>query len=296
MLKIKARYLVNRRNIICIAIGLLMQLNCQAQNFQYLPDIQPVDLKPQMRAEPLSATLYSLPASTISMFLENVLIYDSQDQFETLPYIVGFDRGKTTGGPGDIAYAMGLNVKNDISSYSLLVPGRIINHPDTGEKIGLEANVIGSAILQKGGTPQTVLIVNSETSIEANTRLVPAVGIDLPVSIDVRYPDKALSGYVLSIQIGAKIGGPFDTAVISLGKSDGIEQGHLLDLTEGDREVTDANTYKTIHLPTTKFGEIVIYKVSEKISLGLITYSERVVIANDKVVVPAQVVNVANKQ
>lgn len=296
MLKMATRFFIASDNLFRIGIGLLLALNCTAQSFQYLPDIQPVDLKPQMRAEPLSAILYSLQSSDISMFLENVLIYDSKDQFETLPYVVGFDRNKTTGGPGDIAYAMGLNVKNDISSYSLLVPGRVISHPDTGEKIGLEANVIGSAILQKAGVPQTVLIVNSETSIETNTRLIPAVGIDLPVLINVRYPDKMLSGYILSIQVGANIGGPFDTAIVSLGRRDGIEQGHILDLTEGERELTDENTYKTVKLPTTKFGEIIIYQVKDKISLGIITYSERVVVANDIVVVPAQVVNVANKK
>ncbi len=256
---------------------------CSADQYHYLPDTQVVDLKPQMRPEPFSSTLYTLPSDDVSVYLRNILLFDSKDEYERLPYVVGFDRDNSIGAEGEIAYTKGLKTNDDISSYSLLAIGEVLTHPDTGREIGIEAYVIGSAELVNGGFPQTILINETTSTIDLGTKIIPSVGIDLPSVLDVRYPDQAMKGYVLSIEQDGMGGGGYSVAVVSLGKKHGIKQGQVLNLIEGVREVNDPESFAEIELPEGKFGEIMIYKVADKISLGIVTTSNRMVVAKDKV-------------
>lgn len=251
------------------------------QGFRYLPDDQVVELKPQMRPEPLTSTIYTLPTDYISAYLDNVILFDNMDQYEALPYIVGFDRDNTIASANDIAYTKGINADSDVSSYSLLEPGEELINPETGEKVGLQVFVIGSAELQKEGNPQTVLITDAKTTIDIGTRLTPSVGIDLPAIMDVKFADNPMQGYILSIANDSDSGGPYIPVVVSLGKRHGLKQGQVLSLKEGVREVKDPDSFKQIELPKNKFGEVLIYKVADKISLGIIMYSNRVVVPND---------------
>lgn len=270
--------------------ALLLGLACtiHAQEFQYLPELEIVDLKPQMRPIPLSAALYSISTDRIITYLENILIFDSKDEYETLPYIVGFDRDNTMVGAGDIAYTRGLSLKRDLSEYSFLHPGAMLVHPETKEELGLEAYIIGRGTLKDFGETQTVLVTESSSILEVNTRLVPLVGVSLPASLEVKYPPKKLEGFVVAIPPNKQLAGVYSPVVISLGRRDGLRQGHVLDLIEGIREVDDPNTYtrKEITLPYAKIGEVLIYSVREKISLGLITYATRAIFIDDRVDVP----------
>lgn len=267
--------------IICIWAS-----NACTEEPRYLPYSEVVKLSPQMRSEPLTAKLYSINAGKLAMYLNNILIFDSKDDFEELPYIVAFDRDESMGNVGDIAYTAGLNTNKGISSYSTVLMGEQLTHPDTGEDIGVEAFVTGNAIIQQDGNPQTVLLTKVAKAIDLNTRLTPSVGIDMPAVIDVKYPDKMISGYILSVQADEVGGGGYSTAVISLGQRDGIKQGYVFDIKEGERARTDQYTDKEINLPASKIGELLVYKVDRKTSLAIITYSDRMITPLDMVYVP----------
>lgn len=259
-----------------------------AEQYQYLPDTQVVDLKPQMQASPLTATLYSVSTENLITYLRNFVIFDSKEQFDALPYVVGFDQDKRIAGPGDRAYTRGLNTKGDISSYSFLIPGKTFTNPDTDAIVGFQALVSGTAEVQQFGDPQTIMIVSALTTIEAGTKLIPSVGIDLPAVIDARYPDKAMCGYVLAVALNQAGGGEFSVVMLTLTKKDGLKQGHVLDLVDGTRKVQDVNTLKSVSLPPDKFGEVLIYKVDDRVSLGVVTYASHIVSPNDVVRVLSQ--------
>jgi hypothetical protein len=259
-----------------------------AEQFQYLPDTQEVDLKPQMQPSPLTATLYSVSTENLITYLRNFVMFDSKEQFDELPYVVGFDQDKRIAGPGDVAYTRGLSAKGDISSYSFLIPGKTFTNPGTDKVIGFQALVSGTAELTQFGDPQTIMIESALTTIEAGTKLIPSVGIDLPAVIDARYPDKSMCGYVLAVSLNQAGGGELSVVMLSLTKKDGLKQGHVLDLVDGQRKVRDVNTLKTVYLPPDKFGEVLIYKVDDRISLGVVTYATHIVSPNDVVRVLSQ--------
>lgn len=250
--------------------------------FHYLPELDIVELSPQMRKEPLSAVLYSIKTDILAIFLENILLFDSVDQYQTLPYIVSFQEQRNIGAAGDIAYTKGINVKNDVAEFSLLAPGRILTHPETGEELGMQAFIIGRAVVEKFADPQTVKINQVSEVAEINTRLVPLVGLDLPAIVDVRYPTKVMSGYILAVQHDHLLGGEYMPVVISLGKRDGIKQGHVLNIVDPKITKVDPNTQVDVKMPKVKVGEVMVYKPGDKISLAIITTSNRVIIPNDR--------------
>lgn len=256
-----------------------------AEDFQYLPDIETVQLKPMMRPEPYTATIYSVIADDLLKITENVLIFDSVDQYENLPYIIACDEKRNIVNVGDIAYTRGIEVKNDYTEYSILRAGKLLEHPVTKESLGLEVFVNGRAEVQKFDDPQTILIKQALSAIELNARLVPLVGIDLPAIIDVKYPTRPMSGYILTIERDLSVGGAYMPVTITLGRRDCLKLGHVLDIVEQTREVTDPNTRDKVSLPLTKIGEVMVYKVGAKISLGVITYSNRSIVPSDKVMV-----------
>jgi len=259
-----------------------------AEQFQYLPDTRVVDLKPQMQAAPLTATLYSVATEKLIIYLRNFVIFDSKEQFDELPYVVGFDQDNHIAGSGDIAYTRGLNTRGDISSYSLLIPGKTFTNPGTEAIVGFQALVSGTAEVQQFGDPQTIMIKSALTSIELGTKLIPSVGIDLPAVIDARYPDKSMCGYVLAVSLNQAGGGEFSVVMLSLTKKDGLKQGHVLDLIDGQRKVKDVNTLNSVALPPDKYGEVLVYKVDDRISLGIVTYASHIVSPNDVVRVLSQ--------
>lgn len=264
----------------CIIIGIG---TVQAGQFQYLPDTQVVDLKPQMQAAPLTATLYSVSTEKLLIYLRNFIMFDSKEAFDALPYVLAFDQENHVAGPGDLAYTRGLNARSDVSSYSFLAPGKQFYNPETGALIGFQALIAGTAEVQQFGDPQVITITSSLTAIEPGTKLIPSVGIDLPAVIDARYPDKAMSGYILSVALNQAGGGDFSVVMLSLTAKDGLKQGHVLDLIDRNREVLDINTRNNVTLPPDKFGEVLIYKVDDHISLGVVTFCSRIVVPNDVV-------------
>lgn len=272
----------------CILLFMLGWISAfvYAQDMQLLPEMQTVELFPTMRPEPLTASLYNLKTGPITKFLQDVLIFDDMDQYETLPYVVGFDRNAKIGGAGDLAYTKGLHVRNDVTEFSFLAPGNELEHPYTGEKLGLEVFLIGRGIVQEFGPTQSVLITKTTTNIDINTRITPLSGLTIPESFDVKYPAKYMHGYILSIPEDRELAGQYSVVIISLGSRDGIKQGNVLDIVEGIREVSDPNKFEDVTLPSAKVGEVLVFSVKEKISLALITYSLRTIIIDDEVKVP----------
>jgi hypothetical protein len=268
-----------------VALALVACTADAAEQFEYLPDEQEVVWKPQMVPAAIDSALYTINSDDLKTLLDDILLFDDIEQFEALPYIVGFDKDANIGSAGDLAYVMGLDPNSQITSFSLLNTGKIFQEPEAEEVVGLEVNVIGSAQLVSSGTPQVIKINETSTVLEAGIRLIPKVGLDLPAVINAQYPARAMQGYVLALGKDFFGGGDYSLVVINLGTRDGVTQGSVLDLREGLRELTDTFNDEVLSIPTVKFGEVLIYKAAEKISLGIITSSSRMVVNNDVVAV-----------
>lgn len=243
-----------------------------------------VELKPEMRVEPLTDALDYIDIEKISSYLENIVIFKNNDEYKDLPYILSFDKGADMGASHDIAYSIGINSEDNISAYTLLMPGETLVDPDTKETLGFYADVIGSAEVQRWGSPQTLLIQHALTSIERGHRIIPRIGLDLPSIIALKRPVTPMSGRVLSVE-NENVGvGAYSIAILNLGIRDGAQRGDLIDILEAPVYSRDPITSKDVLLPTEKFGKLMIYKTFDKISLAIVIESNRPVIIGDQII------------
>jgi hypothetical protein len=269
-------------------IGMLLGANQPGFAVQRGTNDVDVILRPQMRAEPLDKPVYRINTASLNSYLQNVVEIANPDDYSELPYITAFAGDAYNGGAGDLAYATGIQPKDKQSYYSLVNSGRELVNPDTQELLGIEAYVIGNAELRSySRESQSIYISKASETVGIGTRLIPRVALELPNILEARVPNKSMLGYVLSINYQDAGVGSHSTAIIGLGKRDGLERGDLLYLMDVPQEVTDLYTKETSTMKSRKFGEIVIYKVMEKFSLGFVLSATRSVLINDKVIAMA---------
>jgi len=249
-----------------------------------LPAAGVVVLKPEVRVEPKSKALYTIPSDDLITYFNNIVLFDTMDEYDNLPYIFGFNKDKNMGGNGDAAFALGFNADDNISALSMIKYKKKYIDPVTGKLIGFKADVIGDAEVMQLGVPTTLLITDITTSIDSGTKLIPRTGLDLPLTISVKNPDIAMSGYVLETEAEGVGSGTYTVLAINLGQKDGLQQGNILYLMEKPRSVLDPYTNKKVQMPIVKFGEVIVYKVGDKISLAIISSADRPVLPTDHVV------------
>lgn len=245
-----------------------------------------VSLKPQMRSEPLDGAKYVLQTADMIQYLDNIIVFDSIDAYEAQPRILGFASDSTFGSAGDIAYATGILAGENISAYTLLKVGQDYKNPATGEFLGVQALITGEADVQNYDVPQTLKITRAKEHIEIGARLIQRTGLDLPATIEAKPARKGIEGYIISVKNPKTGVGKYSTLAVGLGSRNGLQVGDLLELKERPKELKDTKLGKKYTTKTTSFGEVLIYKVMEKVSLGIILSTEHPVVVKDIVFSP----------
>ena len=244
-----------------------------------------VVLKPKMVPQPYNKPVYKIKTANMASYLDNIVLLDDEDEFTNLPYLIGFAGDTNVGSAGDTAYSSGIKADTAQTFYTVINSGGLLVNPHTQEDLGLQVYSVGDANLRSyNGKSQTLYITKSTEAIDIGSRLIPRVALDMPDILEVKLPDKPMLGYILSIKYQDTGVGKFSTVVISLGKRNGLQQGDLLYLMDVPQEITDLYTQEKNSMLERKFGEIVIYKSMEKVSLGFILEASRSVLINDKVV------------
>lgn len=193
----------------------------------------------------------------------------------TSRYVVSFEKKSISmGGAKDRIFVSGLAKDNHIN-YFLVKPNFSYYHPDTREYLGTEIFIIGKAGVVQRGRLSLLNIESAKEPIRSGTLVLPSRSLDLPDDISVTTPKKKLNGYILSTIPGLANAANNNVVVVSLGSRDGVEFGQLLKIKQSDLVTRDPYDYKkkyTIPLSKPK-GEIVIYDVFDKLSLGLVLTS-----------------------
>ena len=242
-------------------------------------------LQPKIRSELLSKTRYILDSKTLLPFLSNMVVFEDQEEIDALPYVLGYLSSRILGGVGDEIFVKGI-VERDISTYSFLGEFFPFFHPDTGEYLGIQSKIIGAAELYQTGDPALFKITQSDFPIEQGARLLPRVSLNLANTIQATAPTNIMQGYVLSVVNGLWEMGKYSLAVLSLGQRDGLAAGHVLDIIQSGRNAVDPLSVSRdlVQVPEEKFGEILIYKTFQKLSVGVILDAKRPVVLQDIVV------------
>lgn len=232
-------------------------------------------LEPTVR----SVSLEELPPISTkalkSLFIHPTLI--PEKDFESLPMIVG---GAVT---GQLYYTSGDRVylKNYIGQagdqVAIFSKMRNIIDTDTQENLGYEVRYNGDGVIDQTGDVTSMDISYANYQISDLDRVVALPDQEIPDII----PHKSeilITGKIVDLYDALTATAENNTVVINRGARDGVNIGQIFEVTDTHKFVdptSDPDNPKYLWAPPEAIGEVLIYKVYDKLSFGLVTDSSR---------------------
>ena len=244
-----------------------------------------VRLSPQIHSVPLDQAIPTIPPDVIVPFLTQPLAVD-EDELEEAGYVtVGLDSRIALGNQSEF-YARGLPAEGQGEYFQIFRPGKALRDPDSGELLAYEAMYLGDAQLLETGDPTKLVITTVKQEIQPTDRLLAASPRAALPYYFPRSPGKPLKGRVLSAVNAVSEVGPFTVVAVSLGRREGLEEGHVLRVLRHVGDHKDPVTRATYALPDEDSALLLVFRTYDKVSYALVMDANQPVHLLDAVTTP----------
>jgi hypothetical protein len=244
-----------------------------------------VRLSPEMRELPSNQAIDSIPLEAIREFFSRTRVID-EETAETAPYVVAGPQNRILVGAGDNLYARG-DFPADVQVYQIYRVGEDFTDPGTGDVIGIRAEYMGSARSPEVTDDIGKLnVYESESEINVGDILLPLQQNQMDPVIFPAVPDFPVSGEIISVEGGVSHIGQLDVVALNLGRGSGLAPGHVLAVMQRGERVRDRVQGGTIQLPDEQAGVLMVFRVLDQMSFGLILEAELPLAVGDLIALP----------
>ncbi len=285
-------------------------------------------LEPRVRESDLAPTP-PVPLHLIKPFLKDFRIVDA-DTLKSAPYVVAFEENRLRGTPGQFAYARGIDA-NPGQHFAIVRPthafrvfdaddaedrdvvGHVLDsnvalykgpwkeftrddgHWGKGDSLGVEAEVIGNAMVQRSGDPATMMIEDSTKEIRAGDRLLPIDDSPYDATYYPHPPASAPSKVrVIAFADALDAAGRLQVVALSSGSADGVDNGTTYSIYHPGARIHDDVASSSarrafgekVQLPEEYVGHVMVFRTFEHVSYALIMDGIRPVHLGDTVRMP----------
>jgi nucleoid-associated protein YgaU len=242
-----------------------------------------IKLSPQVRSTPIAEAIPTIPLQAINSFLLSNRIVESPEQFERAPYIVAGNAERVVSGAGDRVYARGHFDGSD-PVYGIFRQGRTYVDPQTEEFLGINADDIGTGeVVAQEGDIATLSLSRSTQEVRLGDRLFPTEERAVNSTFMPSEPEKDIRGVILDVPRGVSQIGQFDVVTLSKGARDGLAEGNVLAVYKTGETVRDRVTGESVKVPDERAGLLMVFRVYDKLSYGLVLSASRQLAVMDKV-------------
>ncbi len=230
---------------------------------------QVVRLSPTVRESPLLNPIPTIPRQALQGFLVENRIVEKQ-AFESAPYILSSATGNLIMGAGHEVFVRGEWPITE-TGFDVFRLGAVYRD-DEGALLGHEAIKLGelTVISDEGDGLRRALIVQSDEELKAGDRLLQREVSRLELNYFPRSPESTLEGSIIGLLNNESQAAQFESVVIDLGMSDGLDEGDLLSILRKGSVVEDVVARSSVTLPETEIGLLLVYKTFERMSYGVI--------------------------
>lgn len=233
-----------------------------------------VKLKPQIYSSAIKDAIPTISPEVIAPFLTQPLIVGRTELGKAGYVTIGLD-SRLALGNGSEFYARGLDKTNPAEVYQIFRQGDALKNPDTGEVLAYQAMYLGEAKLLEPGDPAKLILTSVKQEVVPTDRLLVA-----PEKAGLPYyfphaPEKSVSGRILSAVNSLREFGPNTIVAISLGKREGMEEGHVLRIMRHVGQSKDPVTGRYYKMPDEDSGLVMVFRVFDKVSYALIMEADR---------------------
>ena len=235
-----------------------------------------VQLSPSARMESLDHAIPTIPVDAIKQFLTRPLITDDAT-LESAPYILAMADQHLVAGANDRIYVRGID-STQHGRYYVYRPAGEIRDPVSKELLGYEALYIGDATLQRFGDPSTLVLNSTTQEARIGDRLMPIVDEEVYTHFIPKPPTHEVEGLILSVLGGVSQIGQYQVVSINRGRREGIEIGNVLRIFQSGGVIEDIvkpGGKEKVQLPEEDAGVMLVFRIFDKVSYGLVMKATR---------------------
>ena len=242
-----------------------------------------IKMSPTARIEPIESAIPTIPMDAIMPFITRNRIVEA-GELEAAPYILAAGGGRIMNGAGGVAYGRGDFSDGVANAYGIFRASIVYKDPVTEEILGLEAKEIGLAnVISNEKDIVKLDLIKTNQQITEGDRLLTTENRQLVTRFQPKAPDDYIDGFIISVPGGVTQIGQYSMIVINKGKRDGISEGSILDIMKRGEVVRDRTKKEEVRLPPEKAGQLMVFRVYEKLSYALVTKATRSLNVGDQV-------------
>ena len=247
-------------------------------------------LDPRLRSDPLANAIPTIPYSAIAAFLSRPTLL-SEDEIRRAPYVLAFrDQHQVAGNDIDV-YIRNLKAGENARFAVMHISTPLVD-PDDGKVLGHVGIYTATALVKRPGEPAKAVLIDPARETLAGDRLVSSDN-EVPVNFTPSVPSSQIHGHIIDVVGGTDLVGQFYVVAINRGKRHGIEPGSVLavdqagavvrDLWANGRSITNSmNGFNTtfvprVRLPDERAGTMLVFKVYDRMSYGLIVGASNII-------------------
>lgn len=243
-----------------------------------------VKLSPKVRATPISTAIPTIPLEAISSFLSENRIVAPQE-LENAPYLLAGKEQRLITAAGDTVFARGS--AEEEAKMGVYRAGETYVDPETGEFLGLEARSIATGeVTAVNGEVISLRVLRSTEELRQADRLLETEDRVINSTFTPSKPKEGLRGKMIAVDSGVGNIGQYNVVVINRGAREGVEEGNVMAVYKSGGIVRDPITNEKIELPSERAGLMMVFRVFEKLSYGLILKATRPLHVMDEVRTP----------
>jgi hypothetical protein len=224
-------------------------------------------LSPEARATPLTEAITSVSYDSISAFLSRGVVIE-RGEVDSLPYIVASKGDHLVAAAGNTVYVRGTDAQPG-ERYNVVKIGDRLVDPETNDLIGYQGIEIGDGTIRRSGDPASMMLNRSKQEAKQGDRLIPTA-VEIPLNFFPKAPSTDINGQIIAVVGGLTQIGQYQVVVINRGSGHGMGVGDVLTVWQRGGTARDHVKGGNVRLPDEEAGTIMVFKVYDRISYGLV--------------------------
>jgi hypothetical protein len=238
-------------------------------------------LSPEIRSTPLETAIPAINLDAIQGFLVQNRVVEPT-MLEASPYVLEGESDRLVLGAGDRLYVRGTLPESQ--AYNFVRKGPLYFDPQTNEILGQEATYIGlGRVVAQNETVSTMFVNSTREEVQIGDRVLPTEERRVESTFFPSAPSGTVDGQIISVLGGVTQVGQFDVVVLNRGEREGLAVGNVLSVHKAGALTRDRVSGDTVQLPSERAGILMVFRVFEKLSYGLILETERALAVLDEV-------------
>ncbi len=233
-------------------------------------------LQPRLRSEGIDGPVDTLPFAAIAAFLTKPSIL-TKEQAVAAPHILAFRDHHMIGGTGHEFYARGLDAQPE-QRFVVMHVGPPIYDLETEKVVGYQAAYVATAVVKTPGEITKAVLTEGQREALEGDRLISVEG-ERSLTFRPHVPTQPIDGQIISIADNAEQVGQYQVVVLNRGAEDGLAQGAVLAIDQKGEVVRDRwpeypwkkkSFPDEVQLPYERAGTLIVFKVFDHLSYGLV--------------------------